>query len=128
GRHVNMDIGLFEGVGRDAEFADAAFDEAQGGLGAFFHDVADLAGEEDAAFPRITQRFDVKDLTAGRSPSQARDDSGFAGLEFGFAYVFRRAEEPLHHFLGDLEFASLAPGEKGGGGAADGADLAFEFT
>ena len=57
---------------------------------------------------------------------QAGDDAGFTGLEFGFAdtSAVQGLLAPLPRVT---RFAGLAPA-KGGGGAADGADLAFEFT
>jgi len=99
---VYVDVGAFESVGVDAELAGAAFDEAESGLGAFFHDVANLAGEKNVAFAGVAQGFDVEDFSAGGRPGQARDDARFAGLEFAVADVSGRAEEYLDDFRGLL--------------------------
>ena len=79
--HVDVNVVSFESVRLDAEFAHAAADEAEGGLGGFLHDVADLAGERDVAFAGIAGGFDVENFAADRGVGQAGDDAGRAGRE-----------------------------------------------
>ncbi len=63
---------LRKSSGFDADFAVAAAHKTQRGLDRFLHHFADLAGERDVAFARITGRFDVQHFAAGRRISRGR--------------------------------------------------------
>src|SRR5439155_22592105 len=124
----DVDVRVLESVGRDAQFGGAALDQTQRGPRAFLHHVANLAGEENAALARITQRFDMQDVPTGRCPGQAGDDAGTARDEPRFANVFGRAENPFHFFRRDRELGQLTLGNARGDRATDGGDLAFQFA
>src|SRR6266496_2326668 len=92
-----------------AKLTVAAAKETERGLHRFLHHFADVSGERDISFARITCRFDMQYFAASRRVSQTGNDSRFAGLELCFANIFRRAEHLRHQFRRDrcmLDFST----------------------
>src|SRR5437773_7425076 len=111
-----------------AQLAVAAAKETQRGLHRFFHHFADVSGERDISFARITCRFDVQYFAASRRVSQTGNDSRFTGLELCFAHVFRRAEHLRHQFRRDRGMLDFSAGNLRRNTPADSRDLALQFA
>lgn len=86
GGDVDVDVGFGKEVFGDAEREGVVFEKGESGLGGFFHDVADLAGEQEVAFAGHLGGFDEEDFSADGGVGEAGDDAGGGGAlgEFGF--------------------------------------------
>src|SRR5438093_13406876 len=111
-----------------AQLAVAAAKETERGLHRFFHYFADVSGERDISFARITCRFDVQYFAASRRVSQTGNDTRFAGLEPCFANIFRRAEHLRHQFRRDRCMLNFSTRNLRRNTPADSRDLALQFA
>src|SRR5437867_1469927 len=111
-----------------AKLAVAAAKKTERGLHRFLHHFADVSGERDISFARITCRFDVQYFAASRRVSQTGNDSRFTGLELCFAHVFRRAEHLRHQFRRDRCMLDFSARNLRRNTPADSRDLALQFA
>src|SRR5882724_9585691 len=111
-----------------AQLAIAAAKETERGLHRFLHHFADVSGERDISFARITCRFDVQYFAASRRVSQTGNDSRFTGLEPCFANVFRRAEHLRHQFRRDRCMLDFSARNLRRNTPANSSDLALQFA
>ena len=130
GRNVNVDVEGRVVVGVDAERRRLAAEVADGGLGAFFHHVAERASEKQAAFAGHPRGFDEEHVAAHRRPGQASGDAAFSDFLHGFSQK-RRLAEPLGELVGSERDGRAGPApadEAPGGLAGERGDLAFELA
>jgi hypothetical protein len=127
--HVHVDVvGLDDGL-LDAELLEVALDVAHRRLGGLFHDVAELAGEHEAALAGHLGRLDEHDLAADGGPREAGGDAGLGGALGDLGQVLLRAEVVGHVVLVDRDLVGdLALDDLDGDAADDRADLALEVT
>ena len=126
--HVHMDV-VFRHEGRiHSQFFSATAYVAQGGLGAFFHDIAQLTCKGEAALALHHRGFHSENFPAGRGPGQAQSH---AGHEFLFFFVFNKAgcAQQLFHICGaDPERPLFAFSLAAGQFAAYGGQLALQVA
>ena len=128
GGHVHMDVKLGHKGRVHAQIVGPTADVAQGSLGAFLHDVAELTGEGKAALALHDGGFHGEHFAARRSPGQTKSH---AGHELLFLFVFnkaRRAQQFFHIGHVHPEGALLAFGLATGQLAADGRQFAFKVA
>ena len=119
-----------ERVRRHAELRGVRAHVGERGAGRLLHDVAELAGDLEAALARHARRLDEEDVAAHRRPREARGDSRRGGALGHLGEELRAAEEPR-------EVAGLDDGARGlvvrraghleGDGAGDAGDLPGEL-
>src|SRR5437870_9180900 len=105
----------------------AAAKKTERGLHRFFHHFADVSGQRDISFARITCCFDVQYFAASRRVSQTGNDSRFTGLELCFANIFRRAEHLRQQFRRDRCMLDFSTSNLRRNAATDRADLPLQF-
>src|ERR1700722_5366594 len=90
----NMDVNIeFAVVAQvNVEFFGLGTQITDGGLGAFFHDVAERAGENQTAAPTHAGGFDEQDFTANGRPSQAGGNAVLSDFFGGLGYERRMAQ------------------------------------
>ena len=118
---------LREEVFLDAELLRMRPRIAERRLCRLLHDVAELAGERQAAAASHRRRFDEEDVAADRRPRQTGRDADLIALEQFVLENFRPAEKLIQIVgvnLADLLFAGR---DLLGDLAADRCDLAFEI-
>ena len=77
----------------DPEARRLALDQRQRRLRALAHDLAELAGQDQAALARDAGRLDEQDVAADRRPGQAGRDAGDAGAHRDLALELARPED-----------------------------------
>src|SRR3546814_14431574 len=77
--HMDVDVALLERVFADAEIPGPVLQQAEGGLRALLHHVAELSGKDQLAAAGGAARFDEEDVAAGRRPGKAGRDARQAG-------------------------------------------------
>ena len=129
GRHVHMDVRLLERGRVDAERRRARLDQAERGLRAFLHDVAELTGEDQLAAARHARRLDEQDVAADRSPGKPGRHARNARAHGHLALEAAGAEDAMQVLGLDLHVRfGLAFGDAHRDVMADGADLALEIA
>lgn len=96
-----MDIGVLECVRIDTQLFDAVAHQAQRSLNRFFHHITNQPGQRDVSLPWVARGFNVQDLAADESISEARHDAGDVGL-------FRRHETDKVKVFGPQKAQSFA--------------------
>ena len=115
--------------GFDAHLAVAAANKTQRGLDRFFHHFANVSGERDVAFARITGRFNVQHFAASRRVSQPGDNARLARFQFRFAHIFRRTEHFDDQLGRDGDVLNFSPrAHLRCDAATNSSDLTFKFT
>ncbi len=110
---MDMDVVLVEPARIDAQRAGLGLHQAQCGLGAFLHHLAQLAGQDQPPFARRLGRLDEQDVSTHGGPRQARGDARHAG-----AHGHLVLEAGLSEALGEIACADA----DGLGGAVCDAD------
>src|SRR5437660_539119 len=71
----------------------AAFDEAQRGLCALLHDLAELTGQDQLPISRDPGRFDKENVATDRRPGEPRGNAGNARAHRYLALKARRSQD-----------------------------------
>ena len=128
GGDVDVEVVFLENLGVNLPLFGVGPDVAEGGLGAFAHDVAKGAGEGDGAFAGHHGGFDEEDVAAGAGPCEAGADAGFGAAFDHVGEVFGRAEEIFQVLAGNDDAGGAALDEAAGGASAGDGNGAFEVA
>ncbi|MNK67791.1 hypothetical protein D3C87_871360 [compost metagenome] len=112
----------------EPQFARARGQVGECRLGGFLHDVAELAGDFEAAFAGKPGDLDEEDVATGLGPGEPRGDARPVEHLGGLRVVAGLAEEISEVRRRDGEALDLARGELGGGLAAETGDFAFKVA
>ena len=96
-------------LGIDAERDGAVLDDAERGLRAFLHHVAELAGEDQPAAARHARRLDEQDVAADRRPGEPGRHAGHAGAHRHLVLEPRRAENRRRDRSRAMRIGPLSP-------------------
>ena len=114
--------------GVDPVRAGAILDDAERGLRAFLHHVAELAGEDQPAAARSGGRLDEQDVAADRRPGEPGRHARDAGPHRDLVLERRRAQNAQEIAGGDRDRAALAFRDPHRGLAQHPADLALQAS
>ena len=101
---------------------------AQGGLGAFLHHVAQLAGQNELALARQQTAFNMQDLPAVRRPGQSQSHARRKGLFALLIHESGLSQQPGQGLAGHPERPALSFRHLARVLAADGADLPLQIA
>ena len=121
-----MDVVLVELRWIDPKRYGAALDDAERGLRAFAHHVAQLARQDELAAARHARRLDEQDVAANRGPGEPGRHTRHARAHGNFALKYRRTENRNKIVAVDPDRTGRALGNADCGVAQHFADLAFE--
>ena len=124
---MDVDVALLEQRRIDAERHRAILDDAQRGLRALFHDVAELAGEDQLAVAGQARRLDEEDIAADRRPCEPGRDTRHAHPHRHLVLELRRAEDGGEITGSDPDRPALAFGDAHRRMAQHLADLALQI-
>ena len=126
---VDMQILLLEHLGVDLEGLASAADVAQRRLGAFLHDVAQLAREGEQALAGHLEGFDEQHIAADRGPGQTRHHAHAGSLQALVLKELHGAQQLVEALVVQDEFLLQALLRHAAGHlAAHGADLALQLA
>jgi len=123
-----VDIGLVEPSRVQVELLGAHLEQGECGLRRFFHDLAELAREDEAASAGGAAGLDEEDVAAVRRPGEAGGDAGHAGAQGHLVFVAAGAQDGVEIGDVDVALAGLALGDLDGDVTRDAADLALEIA
>src|SRR5204862_7970398 len=98
------------------------------GLNAFFHDVADLAGEIHSSFSFIFGGFNMQNLSTEWGVSQTCDHARLVCFQTGLADEANGSEMLRNDFGGDGDVLFFAFGDLSGDSPANRANLPLEVA
>ena len=127
-RHMDVDVAALEQFGIEAERLRPGLDQRHRRLGAFAHDLAELAGEDQRALARDARRLDEQDVAADWRPGEAGRDARHAGAHRHLVLEAARAQHLVEILGRDDDFRRGALGDLHRDAAQGGADLALELA
>ncbi len=125
---MDVDVGFLEALGIDAERDGAILDDAQGGLGAFPHDIAELAGENKLAAAGNASGFDEHDVAANGRPCKPGRHARHARSHGHLIFKSRGAQNLLQVIGAYGDRGRMTLGNAHGGVTQGLANLALEVS
>ncbi len=108
---MDVNVAGFELLRIDVERGGTRFQEAERGLRALAHDVAELTGEDELALARCAHCLDEQNVAAHRRPGKTGCDAGYARSHSGLALEGRRSENCGDIIDLDFHIVGLARGD-----------------
>src|SRR5258708_36335522 len=125
---MDVDVAFFKYRRVDSELSGAALRQGQRRLRAFAHHVAELAGEDQCAFPGNPGRLDKENVAADRRPCQTGGDTRNTGAHRDLIFEAGRAENGGEVASGDGHLVRAPLGDLYRGMAECPADFPLERT